>query len=854
MDCETDNKTPKSKYKFRKSTKQKSKALKKKMKNKKLHTDSDSDSDYDPDDEMMVFIEDMMGEEEEEEEEDEQGEDDEEEDEEEEEEEEDEEDEEDDEEDEEEDDEKEKDDFDTLEFQKFVQRIFPSKSGKKRIEQLEKLDKLKKKQASSKNKQNLKVDISEKKKKTKSGKKTKKGKVSKSDKNKNSKKGKKKKTAFDYSDEEWEEALRKELRKQEAKILSEDLQDEDENEMDDEEMADMLKENMKFNIIFTMGNPEEEEYEDTSSEDESEDKNTEKEKKKTSSSGDEKDDEDSSDTNEKKIKKIGTVPQFAKNERVKVKHKDWDEFYKGTIKTVVDRKKNPDYSLYDVELDDDEFQLQKDMKGKYIKSIDKAKQKKRKNNEEEITDEQALNELAELLKTRKKGGKDKMVKKLEQMTKAHEKKEKEKQKRLMERKRNKNTATLRKLLKTPNVMNDFKYFKTMDIESQQKILKRLEEVNKLSNVEKPYRLQLLDSDMPPECQAVALKKINVLNYMDPGSGEYYKIKQWVDAFMSIPFGKTKSLPLTMNDGIEKCNDFMEDAKKQLDTCVFGLDDAKMQILQLVGQWISNPNSVGTAIAIKGPPGTGKTTLIKEGISKILQRPFAFLALGGATDSSFLEGHSYTYEGSSWGKIVDILIQSKCMNPVIYFDELDKISDTPKGEEITGILTHLTDTTQNSGFHDKYFSNMDFDLSKALFIFSYNDESKVNPILKDRMYRIHTAGYDTKQKITIARNYLIPKIERTVNFEKDQINIEEAALTYIIDNMTDGEKGVRNFKRCLEIIFTKINLYRLMKKDSSLFENEKTLQVEFPFSVTEEIVKKLIKKGETKTRPPFGMYL
>ena len=81
-----------------------------------------------------------------------------------------------------------------------------------------------------------------------------------------------------------------------------------------------------------------------------------------------------------------------------------------------------------------------------------------------------------------------------------------------------------------------------------------------------------------------------------------------------------------------------------------------------------------------------------------------------------------------------------------------------------------------------------------------------------MYRIHTAGYDTKQKITIARNYLIPKIERTVNFEKDQINIEEAALTYIIDNMTDGEKGVRNFKRCLEIIFTKINLYRLMKKE------------------------------------------
>ena len=130
---------------------------------------------------------------------------------------------------------------------------------------------------------------------------------------------------------------------------------------------------------------------------------------------------------------------------------------------------------------------------------------------------------------------------------------------------------------------------------------------------------------------------------------------------------------------------------------------------------------------------------------ILNRPFAFLALGGATDSSILEGHSYTYEGSTWGKIVDILVQCKSMNPVIYFDELDKISNTPKGEEIASILTHLTDTTQNNEFHDKYFSEIELDLSKCLFIFSYNDEEKVNPILKDRKYRISTKGYSVKEK-------------------------------------------------------------------------------------------------------------
>ena len=341
--------------------------------------------------------------------------------------------------------------------------------------------------------------------------------------------------------------------------------------------------------------------------------------------------------------------------------------------------------------------------------------------------------------------------------------------------------------------------------------------------------------------------------MDPGSGEYYKIKSWVDTFMRIPFGKHQNLPISMKDGPEKCQEFMEQAKKTLDDAVYGLEDAKMQILQMVGQWISNPDSLGTAIAVKGPPGTGKTTLIKEGVSKILNRPFAFLALGGATDASFLEGHSYTYEGSQWGKIVDILIKKKCMNPVIYFDELDKISDTPKGEEIAGILTHLTDTTQNDKYHDKYFSNIDFNLSKAMFIFSYNDEKKVNPILKDRMYRIETGGYENKQKCVIANDYLIPKIQQNVNFEKGQIIIPDATISHICETLTDKEKGVRNLKRCLEIIYTKLNLYRLMKEGSSLFNKEETIKVEFPFTVTKEIVDKLIKKTATNTIP-FGMYV
>lgn len=276
-------------------------------------------------------------------------------------------------------------------------------------------------------------------------------------------------------------------------------------------------------------------------------------------------------------------------------------------------------------------------------------------------------------------------------------------------------------------------------------------------------------------------------------------------------------------------------------------------MQMLGQLLINPKAIGTAIAIHGPPGTGKTSLVKEGISKILNRPFAFIALGGATDSSFLEGHGYTYEGSTWGKIVQILIDCNCMNPVIYFDELDKISATPRGEEIVGILTHLTDTSQNSQFHDKYFAEINFDLSKCLFIFSYNDESKVNPILKDRMYRIKTKGYSGKEKNCISNSYLLPKIREQVKFNEDEIIIPDEVISHIIETHCNKEDGVRNLKRCLEIIHTKINLYRLMKPGSNLFEGEMSLKVEFPFKVTKEVVDKLIKR-ETDTTALWSMYM
>jgi ATP-dependent Lon protease len=405
------------------------------------------------------------------------------------------------------------------------------------------------------------------------------------------------------------------------------------------------------------------------------------------------------------------------------------------------------------------------------------------------------------------------------------------------------------LIENVNV-DEIAYFNGMPPETQMKVIDDLSLLKMMSEINTPYRIQLLNKNVSFKFKIVALKKINVFEKMDPSDGEYYKLKKWIEAFLSLP-ENSKRIPISITDGTEKCQAYMEQCKNILNESVYGLNDAKMQIMQFVGQLISNPSSIGNAIGLKGPMGTGKTTLIKNGLSKLLGRDFAFITLGGANDGSFLVGHSYTYEGSHYGKISDILIQSKSDNPIIFFDELDKVSDSYGGNEIVGILTHLIDSTQNNEFHDKYFSEIDINVSKCLFVFSFNDESRVNSILKDRMYVIETNGYNTKDKIEICKNFILPSVSKEMNLNVSDIVLSDAIIQYII-TYTKPEKGVRNLKRNIETIFSKINLFRLMKPNACLFDN-KSIFVSFPIILTIEMIDNLLPKIE-QTSNCLHMYL
>jgi len=397
---------------------------------------------------------------------------------------------------------------------------------------------------------------------------------------------------------------------------------------------------------------------------------------------------------------------------------------------------------------------------------------------------------------------------------------------------------------------NMEYYHYLPKERKEIYLEKTKEIYEINGSNTPLRFKVIESDMDMKTKAIALENVDKMSEMDVSTGEHSKMDHWINGLMKIPFGKYSSIPITHESSIEEKREYIKGTYQILNNAIYGHQEAKTHILQVIGKWIKNPNSGGNVLAIQGPMGNGKTTLVKEGISKVLNRPFAFIALGGASDSAYFDGHCFTYEGSHWGRIVQILQDSKCMNPVIYFDELDKISDTNKGEEIIHMLTHLTDPSQNSLFQDNYFPGVNLDLSKALFIFSYNDESKVNRILRDRMYVIHTKGFKTDDKLKICNEYLIPEIFDTFAFDKEIIFTDEI-IKVIINDHTGNEEGVRNLKRCIETIVSKINIHVLSEGDDEL--SFKLKEFSLPVTLNKEHIEILLKGDINNDKPPFGMY-
>ena len=414
------------------------------------------------------------------------------------------------------------------------------------------------------------------------------------------------------------------------------------------------------------------------------------------------------------------------------------------------------------------------------------------------------------------------------------------------RKRRASEGDLEQIKKNKHFKNN--YFNKLTKNEQKIILEKENEIYKFLNDHTPLRYNIINSNLNLSTKSMILQKIDHFEEMNHEETEYHKLSKWINSLSKIPFNNYSKIILDIKPN--KVQYFLMDSYKKLDKTIYGQYKAKNKIMQILAQWISNPDSMGQIIACQGPAGVGKTSLIKNGVSNVLDRPFSFYALGGANDSSVLEGHSYTYEGAIFGRLVEMLIETKIMNPIIFFDELDKISNDEKGNNIENLLIHLTDPSQNNCIYDKYFNGIEIDFSKALLFFSFNDIYKINPILKDRLTIIKFEGYTIDEKIIILKEYLLDEIIKNVGLQKNDIIFNEHIFHYIITKYTGNEEGMRNTKRIFEELLLQINLIKLLnddqykKKCKNLHENftinYNIIDLKFPLELNENIIDILLK--------------
>jgi ATP-dependent Lon protease len=387
--------------------------------------------------------------------------------------------------------------------------------------------------------------------------------------------------------------------------------------------------------------------------------------------------------------------------------------------------------------------------------------------------------------------------------------------------------------------NQIDQFKALTEVKQKQMIEALEKKSSASAAEQPLMFKILSMSLPTETQAMVLNKYNSLQSLDPGSGEYFKLRAWLEKLTSVPFGLYKDIPVKLEDGTEACGTFMDRARRCMVDAIYGQEEAKLQILQFIASKIANPSARGMSLLLVGPPGIGKTSLIKNGIAKALDWPFQFISLGGDSDATTYTGHQLVYESSHCGKIVNSFVAAKSMSMVLMFDELDKISGTPKGEEVQNMLIHLTDPVQNGDFEDKYLSGVPIDLSKVMFVFSGNDITKIDKVLLDRMIVIELQGYNAKEKLAIAEQYLVPTALKEVNL-MEKVGISSEVLQYVIEEYAKEEKGVRQLKRCVEGIMQKINMLRIFNSKDLPFHIK---DFSLPFVVKKEHIQLFLKKKD-----------
>lgn len=297
-----------------------------------------------------------------------------------------------------------------------------------------------------------------------------------------------------------------------------------------------------------------------------------------------------------------------------------------------------------------------------------------------------------------------------------------------------------------------------------------------------------DKKMPKEAKDKVHKEIKKLKMMSPMSAEATVVRNYIDWVLSLPWQEYS----------EDRHD-VKNAKRILDEDHWGLEKVKERILEYLAVLSLSKNMKGSIICLAGPPGVGKTSLARS-IAESLNRPFARIALGGVRDEAEIRGHRKTYVGAMPGKILQALRKVDKGNPVLLLDEIDKMANDFRGDPASAMLEVL-DPEQNMNFADHYLE-LEYDLSKVMFVATANNLGTVPRPLLDRMEVIYLDGYIEQEKFHIAKNYLVPKQIEAHGLKDFKVSIQDKAVRDVIRYYT-REAGVRNLERQFANVFRKV---------------------------------------------------
>jgi ATP-dependent Lon protease len=350
--------------------------------------------------------------------------------------------------------------------------------------------------------------------------------------------------------------------------------------------------------------------------------------------------------------------------------------------------------------------------------------------------------------------------------------------------------------------DEMAYFNKLDDKSKQCVLHAQEQIKLINTNEVPPKIKVLLSSIPLNAKEKILQRIDTFQLLDPSTEDYNTQSQWINRALSIPFDIYKPLKF-VHTGTDECaiqfTKYLQSAKTIMDNKLYGQSKIKEILLDFIAKKVRTNGAANKFLAFEGPPGVGKTTLIREGVATALGLDFIFISLGGANDGGFLEGDREVWRSAQPGRIVDALVSTRSMNPIFMFDELDKISNTDRGKEIINIISALTDPIQNKEFHDQYFQDLSFDLSQTTMLFTFNDRSCIPRYLLDRLEIYTFEDYTKSDKLIIAKKYMIPAIAENLCLTDEQIHISDDIYEKIITAHA-SEKGCRGIRKCLDRIY------------------------------------------------------